>query len=126
MEQPQILIVDDDTDILESTKLLLGDTYLVQTANSVREARDKIMLTNFDAVLVDLRHVLEAGRERVQVDDRIDAIVVLLELDPVLERSEPVAYVQAAGRAHPRKNPFSGALPCLRGGGHCGQDSPQR
>jgi nitroreductase len=61
----------------------------------------------------------------MEIDDRIDAVVFLLELDPVLERTEPVAYVEAAGRSHARKNPFLRALPGLRGGGHCPAGYPQ-
>ena len=43
---------------------------------------------------------VEALRDRVQVDDAIDALVRLLQLDPLQHGPQIVAEVQAAGRLH--------------------------
>ena len=55
------------------------------------------------------RDVVEAGRQGVQVDDAVDALVILLQLDPVLQGAEPVPDVKAAGRAHAREDALAGA-----------------
>src|SRR5881397_943854 len=44
------------------------------------------------------------GRDGVQVDDAIDAVVALLQLDEPLDRAEIVAEVQVTSRLHARKN----------------------
>ena len=38
------------------------------------------------------------NRDRMQVDDAVDAIVVILDLDPVLQRPQIISDVRAAGR----------------------------
>ena len=44
----------------------------------------------------------------MQVHDAIDAIVALLQSDPILHRPEPVADVQLAGRLNPREYAWHG------------------
>ena len=46
------------------------------------------------------------GRDGVQVDDAIDAIVAVLQFDEALDRAEIVAEVQVAGRLDAGKNQF--------------------
>src|SRR5262249_22726674 len=50
-----------------------------------------------------LRGVLP-GRDGVQVDDAINAVVALLQLDEPLDCAEIVAEVQVTGRLHAGKN----------------------
>ena len=45
-------------------------------------------------------------RDRVQIDDAIDAVVAVLQLDEALDGAEIIAEVQVAGRLHAGKNPF--------------------
>ncbi len=45
-------------------------------------------------------------RDRVQVDDAVDAVVAVLQLDEALDRAEIVAEVQVAGRLHAGKHQF--------------------
>ena len=64
---------------------------------------------HLDPVLVDAGHVLVPRRKGVQVDDAVDALVLVLEGDPVLQRPEPVADVQPPGRPHAGENALPGA-----------------
>ena len=50
---------------------------------------------------------VHALRDRVQVDDAIEAAVVLLQLDEIDDRAEVIAEMQIAGRLDARKNPFN-------------------
>ena len=45
-------------------------------------------------------------RDRVQVDDAIDAVVAVLQLDEALDGAEIIAEMQVAGRLHAGKHPF--------------------
>ena len=57
-------------------------------------------MTHLPDVVFELRGVLVAGRQRVPVGDEEVALVLVLQLDPVLERAVVVAEMQRAGRAH--------------------------
>ena len=46
-------------------------------------------------------------RDRVHVDDAIDAVVGLLQLHEVDDRAEVIAEMQIARRLDARKNPFN-------------------
>ena len=50
---------------------------------------------------------VDAMRDRVHVDDAIDAIVRLLQLDEIDDRAEVIAEMQIARRLDARKNPFN-------------------
>jgi hypothetical protein len=50
----------------------------------------------FGRVLVD--------RDGVQIDDAEDRLIVILEVDPVLERAEVIADVEVAGRLDAAEN----------------------
>ena len=45
-------------------------------------------------------------RDRVQIDDAINAVVAVLQFDEALDGAEIVAEMQVAGGLHPRKNPL--------------------
>src|SRR5262245_65998763 len=51
-----------------------------------------------------MRGVLVAGGEHVPVGDEEEALVLILQLDPVTQRAMPVAEVQRAGRTHAGKD----------------------
>ncbi len=65
-----------------------------------------------DARLQFLR--LLRQRDRVQIDDAIDAIMGLLQLDEFGDRAEIISKMQIARRLHAGKNPFNEILPCQR------------
>ena len=52
-------------------------------------------------VVLELAGVVVAGRERVVVRDEEVAVVLVLQLGPVLERAVVIAEVQGTGRPHP-------------------------
>ena len=45
-------------------------------------------------------------RNRMQINDAVDAVVVPLQSHKLADRSEIVSQMQVAGRLHPRKDPF--------------------
>ena len=57
--------------------------------------------------LGERRAVVLAG-DGMQVHDAVDAVVALLQRDPVLHRAKPVADVQLAGRLDPREYAWHG------------------
>ena len=65
------------------------------------------------------------GRQRVPVGGEVEALVLVLQADPVLERAVLVAEVHRAGRAHAREDAparacASDAAGCGRGVARCG------
>lgn len=54
MNKPLILLVDDDRDILETNKFLLSDEYLVETASSVKGAKDILNKIPVEVAIIDL------------------------------------------------------------------------
>ncbi len=50
---------------------------------------------------------VHALRDRVHVDDAIDAVMRLLQLHEIDDRAEVIAEMQIAGRLDARKNPFN-------------------
>ena len=63
---------------------------------------------DFDGVLRDLRCVGVIGGQRVPIGDEEKAFVlrIVLQLDPILERAEIMADVQAPGGAHAAQDSF--------------------
>ena len=59
---------------------------------------------HLEAGVVDALDVLVPGGERVQIDHRVDALVVVLQAHPVAQGSEEVADVQLACGAHSREH----------------------
>ena len=55
-EQKKILVVDDDLSILRSTKtILLREGYVVETAETGKEALEKMLDKHYDIVLLDVK-----------------------------------------------------------------------
>jgi CheY-like chemotaxis protein len=53
-ENVRLLLIDDDTRVLEATRRLLSLTYDVETASSVSEAKERVLNASFDAVICDV------------------------------------------------------------------------
>ena len=49
-----ILMADDDRDILTTNKILLSDSFEIEIASSVEEAKEIARKSNFDAAVIDL------------------------------------------------------------------------
>ena len=78
-----------------------GDVGLLEDdAAAGVEAGGEEVERDLDVVLLDVAGVGVVGGEGVEVGDEEVAVVVLLEVDPVVEGSHVVAEVQAAGGAH--------------------------
>ena len=59
-----ILIVDDDDRIRELVKQYLYDNnYLVTTANSAEEAKEKVNIVKFDLIVLDIMMPGQSGLE---------------------------------------------------------------
>lgn len=54
MSKPIILMADDDRDILTTNKILLSDSFEIEIASSVEEAKEIARKSNFDAAVIDL------------------------------------------------------------------------
>ncbi len=77
---PNILVVDDEINVIESFKRLLEDDYKVLTATSGEEALEKIEKENLDIVLLDIRMPemdgIEVLRRIREMSENVDVIVV--------------------------------------------------
>ena len=67
-----VLFVDDDIDILETSKILLGKCFKIQTADTVQKAKSIVAKNNLDAIVVDLNF-------EGQDEDGIDLIHFVLK-----------------------------------------------
>src|SRR5690606_3103850 len=83
---------------------VLGDTALVEddvplrvNAGSQERRRDRPCLPG--QVVVD-----ERGRQRMQIDDAVKAVVAVLQRHELAQRAEIIAKVQVACGLHPRKD----------------------
>ena len=65
-QTPWILVVDDDPGILELVQDLLKPTYMVDTANNVKEAQARLLNGSYDLVLTDMVMPEIAGMELVK------------------------------------------------------------
>ncbi|OGF50177.1 MAG: hypothetical protein A2231_06710 [Candidatus Firestonebacteria bacterium RIFOXYA2_FULL_40_8] len=83
----EILIVDDEKNILEALKYLLGDDHLLTFCNSGTEALNVIKKKNFDIALLDLQLGDLSGNE---------------VLRKIKERSKETAVIMMS--AHKRKD----------------------
>ncbi len=54
MTKANVLLVDDDIEILETSKILLSDEFNIETCKSVDAAKRKIAQQSFDVAVVDL------------------------------------------------------------------------
>jgi DNA-binding NtrC family response regulator len=77
---PNILVVDDEINVVESFKRLLEDDYKVLTATNGEEALEKIEKENLDIVLLDIRMPemdgIEVLRRIREMGENVDVIVV--------------------------------------------------
>ena len=77
---PNILVVDDEVNIVESFKQLLKDNYKVLTATSGEEALEKVEKENLDIVLLDIRMPgmdgIEVLRRIEEMKENVDVIMV--------------------------------------------------
>ena len=77
---PNILVVDDEINVIESFKRLLEDDYKVLTATNGEEALEKIEKENLDIVLLDIRMPemdgIEVLRRIREMSENVDVIVV--------------------------------------------------
>jgi len=77
---PNILVVDDEINVIESFKRLLEDDYKVLTATNGEEALEKIEKENLDIVLLDIRMPemdgIEVLRRIREMSENVDVIVI--------------------------------------------------
>ena len=77
---PNILVVDDEMNVIESFKQLLRDDYKVLTATNGEEALEKVERENLDIVLLDIRMPgmdgIEVLRRIEEMRENVDVIMV--------------------------------------------------
>lgn len=77
---PNILVVDDEVNVIESFKQLLEDDYKVLTASTGEEALEKVEKENLDIVLLDIRMPgmdgIEVLRRIEEMKENVDVIMV--------------------------------------------------
>jgi hypothetical protein len=56
--------------------------------------------------ILDLRGIGVSGGQGMPISDKVEAVVGLLKLDPVLQGPEVIAEVELARRAHAAEDPF--------------------
>ncbi|MDC3071438.1 response regulator transcription factor [Candidatus Pelagibacter sp.] len=86
-----ILVVDDDDGIRSLVKKYLNENnYLVTTANSAEDAKEKIQIIKFDLIVLDIMMPGKNGLEFIKENkDKLDTPVILLTAKgEALERIE--------------------------------------
>ena len=75
-----ILVVDDDDGIRELVKKYLSENnYLITTANSAEEAKEKISIIKFDLIILDIMMPGKSGLEfTAENKDNINTPIILL------------------------------------------------
>jgi DNA-binding NtrC family response regulator len=77
INNPRVLIADDQRDVLEALRLLLkGEGYGIETASSPSGVLDAVQSREFDAVLIDLNYTRDttSGQEGLDLLSRIQSI----------------------------------------------------
>ncbi len=78
--RPIILVVDDEKNVIESFKLLLGDDYKVLAAMNGEEAIGNVKENHLNLVLLDIRMPgmdgMEVLRRIKEIDEQLDVIMV--------------------------------------------------
>lgn len=80
MPKPTILICDDEEGVRESLKLILEDDYTVEVAIDGQEAFDKILNTNYDLVLLDIKMPRLDGLEVLECLERAQRFTKIIIL----------------------------------------------
>jgi two-component system phosphate regulon response regulator OmpR len=76
---PHLLVVDDDTRIRSLlSRFLQGEGYRVTTAESVRDARGKLVGLDFDMLILDVMMPGESGFELVKAVRQNSAVPILM------------------------------------------------
>ena len=75
-----ILVVDDDDGIRSLVKKYLNENnYLVTTANSAEDAKEKIQIIKFDLIVLDIMMPGKNGLEFIKENkNKLDTPVILL------------------------------------------------
>jgi len=77
---PNILVVDDEMNVIESFKHILEDNYRVLTATNGEEALEKVEKENLDVVLLDIKMPgmdgIEILRRIKEMNENVDIIMV--------------------------------------------------
>lgn len=99
MTKPTILLADDDRDILESNQFLLSDSYTVEIASSVTNAKNILMNTEIDVAVIDLNFEghAEDGIDLIDFiqDEKSEIPFIILSSDKDTKR-----VVEAMRRPH--------------------------
>ena len=78
--QAHILVVDDDDGIRNLVKQYLNENnYLVTTANSAEDAKEKVLAIKFDLIVLDIMMPGKSGLEfTLENKDKINTPIILL------------------------------------------------
>ncbi|AOW14197.1 hypothetical protein LPB72_06235 [Hydrogenophaga crassostreae] len=113
----RVLHVEDDSEMHEAVRAMVGEQYDLELATTMREARARVALERFDVVLLDLTMSNESGWDLLPAirAQQPDARVVVLSasqtsseecarVDAVLNKAElsPRMLVEAMSRAESR------------------------
>lgn len=74
MSLPRVLVADDQTDILQALRLLLGDAgFETDLVNSVHDVVDRVTRQPYDLLLMDLNYTRDttSGREGLELLERV-------------------------------------------------------
>ena len=105
MSRPRILIVDDKPNNLRLCRDILGDQYVIETANNGEEAVEKLDADEFDVVLTDIRMPLLDGRKLLDlIQQRGLATQVILMT--AYGSIEDAVDAMRAGAVHYLSKPF--------------------
>src|ERR1051325_5665000 len=79
--KPRILIVDDQSDVLEALRLLFkGEDYQVEAVNSPGKAFEKVCAEYFELALMDLNY----ARDTTSGKEGMDLLAKIVNLDSSL------------------------------------------